>query len=85
MLFNLGFSNKTVLLCFFFFFLIIDLFFLTPTVIAQISNPIAELAISKQKAKPEVETHLHFLRFRSPVKLIWCIAFGSTSSACCLL
>ena len=28
---------------------------------------------------------LSFLPLRFPVKLIYCIAFGSTSSACCLL
>ena len=37
--------NNTILPCFFFFFLIIDLYFLIPAIIAQIFNPIAELAI----------------------------------------
>ena len=45
MLFNLDFANNTILSCFFFFFLIIDLYFLTPAVIAQIFNPIAGLVI----------------------------------------
>ena len=45
MLFNLDFDNNTSLSCFFFFFLIIDLYFLTPAVIAQIFNPIAGLVI----------------------------------------
>ena len=43
MLFNLDFDNNTSLSCF--FFLIIDLYFLTPAVIAQIFNPIAGLVI----------------------------------------
>ena len=42
-LFNLDFVNDTILFRFFFFFLIIDLYFLIPTVIAQIFNPITEL------------------------------------------
>ena len=45
MLFNLGFASNTILSCFFFFFLIIDLYFLTPAVIAQIFNTIPELVI----------------------------------------
>ena len=45
MLFNLDYLNNTILPCFFFFFLIIDLYFLIPAIIAQIFNPIAELAI----------------------------------------
>ena len=47
MLFNLVFTDNTILLCFFFFFLNIDLCFLIPPVIAQIFNPIAELVIPK--------------------------------------
>ena len=47
---------------FFFFFLIIDLYFLTPTVIVQIFNPIAELIIPigilKKDAKRTFETHV---------------------------
>ena len=43
------------------FFLIIDLYFLIPTVIAQIFNPIAELVISieipTKETKEEMETH----------------------------
>ena len=42
-LFNLDFVNDTILSRFFFFFLIIDLYFLIPTVITQIFNPITEL------------------------------------------
>ena len=44
---------------FFFFFLVIDLYFLIPTVIAQIFNPIAELVIPigilVKEAKVEME------------------------------
>ena len=61
MLFNLDFASNTILSCFFFFFLIIDLYFLIPTVIAQIFNPIEELVIPTgiptKEAKAEVETH----------------------------
>ena len=61
MLFNLVFACNAVLLCFFFFFLIIDLYFLTPPVIAQIFNPIAELVIPmvipSKEAKAEIEMH----------------------------
>ena len=59
MLFNLDFGNSTMLSCYFYFLLIIDLYFLIPTAIAQIFNPIAEL-VSKQaskQAKVEVEIH----------------------------
>ena len=49
----------TILPCFFFFFLIIDLYFLIPAIIAQIFNPIAELAIpigtTSKEAKAEIE------------------------------
>ena len=45
-----------------FFFLIIDLYLLIPAVLAQTSNPIAELAISigipTKEAKAEIEIHL---------------------------
>ena len=61
MLFNLDFAENTILLCFFFLFLIIDLYFLTPAVIAQTFNPIAKLVIttgiSTKEAKAEMETH----------------------------
>ena len=61
MLFNLDFASNTILSCFFFFFLIIDLYFLIPTVIAQIFNPIEELVIPigipTKEAKAEMETH----------------------------
>ena len=60
MLFNLDFASNTILSCFFFFFLIIDLYFLIPTVIAQIFNPIEELVIPigipTKEAKAEIET-----------------------------
>ena len=61
MLFNLDFASNNILSCFFFFFLIIDLYFLIPTVIAQIFNPIEELVIPvgipTKEAKAEIETH----------------------------
>ena len=44
MLFNVDFAKNTTLSCF--FFLIIDLYYLIPAAIAQIYNPIAELAIA---------------------------------------
>ena len=47
MLFNLRFGNNTILSCFFFFFLTIDFDVLIPVVVAQIFNPIAEVAIFK--------------------------------------
>ena len=61
MLFNLDFTNKTILSCFFFFFfLIIDRYFLIPAVIEQIFNPVAELVIpigtATKEAKVEIET-----------------------------
>ena len=62
MLFNLEFAHNTVLSHFFFFFLIIELYFLIPTVIAQILNPTAELiipiGIATKEPKAEMETHL---------------------------
>ena len=58
MLFILDFANNTILSCFFFFFLIIDLYFLIPTVIAQIFNSIEELLIhieiTSKEAKAEI-------------------------------
>ena len=61
MLFNLVFANNTILLCFFLFFLIIDLHFLIFAVIAQILNPILELAIpiriQTKEAKIEMGTY----------------------------
>ena len=61
MLFNFDFANNTILSCFFFFYLIINFKFLIPEVIAQISNPIAELVIPTgiptKEAKAEMETH----------------------------
>ena len=62
MLFNLDFANNTTLSCFFFFLLIIIyLYFLIPTVIAQIFNHIADLviliAILAKVAKAEMQTY----------------------------
>ena len=57
---KLAFPSNTILSCFFLFFLIIDLYYLIPTVIAQIFNPTAELAIptgtSTNEANAEIET-----------------------------
>ena len=59
MVFNLDFTNKTILPCFFFSF--IDLYLLIPAVIQQIFNSIVELVIPKvtplKEAKRELETH----------------------------
>ena len=44
-LFNWDFANNTILSCFFFFFLVIDLYYFSPVVIAQIFNPTPELVI----------------------------------------
>ena len=61
MLFNLDFASNTILSCFFFFFLIFELYFLTPAVITQIFNLIAELVISigirTKEANAEIETY----------------------------
>ena len=62
MLFILDFANNTILLwMLFFFFLIIDLYFLFPTVIAQMSNRISKLVIRieipSKEAKAEIEIH----------------------------
>ena len=60
MLFNLDFAYNTILSCFFFFFLIIDLYFLIPTVIVQIFNPVVEFVIPiipLKEANAEMETH----------------------------
>ena len=61
MLFNLDFADSTIVSCFFFFFLVIDLHFLLPAVIAQISNSIAELVIPIgvpiKEEKAEMETN----------------------------
>ena len=62
MLFNLDFANNTTLSCLFFFLLIIiDLYFLIPTVIAQIFNHIADLviliAILAKEATAEMQTY----------------------------
>ena len=58
MLLNLDFANNIVSSCFFLFFLFIDLYFLSPVVITQIFNPIAEIvipiAIPTKEAKVEM-------------------------------
>ena len=55
-----AFANNTILSCFFFVFSIIDLYFLITAVIAQVSNPIAELSIPigipSKEAKAEMKT-----------------------------
>ena len=60
-LFNLNFAKNTTLSFFFLFFLIIDLYFLTAAAIAQICNPLGELAIPIgipiQEAEAEIEIH----------------------------
>ena len=60
MLFNLDFAISTILSCFFSFFLTIDFYFLIREIIAQISNPFAELVIpigiSTKEAKAKMET-----------------------------
>ena len=59
--FFLVFPNNNILSCFLFFFLVIDLFFLTPAVIAQISNPTSQLAlptgIPTNDSNANIETH----------------------------
>ena len=60
--FNLGFTNNTILSCSFLFFFIIDLYFLIPAVIAKIFNPIAELVMRTgtpiNESNAEMETQL---------------------------
>ena len=62
MLFNSAFADNTISSCSFFFFLNYWLIILTPAVIVQISNLVAELIISvgilTKEAKAEIETHL---------------------------
>ena len=57
---NLAFPSNTILSCFFLFFLIIYSKLLIPAVIAQISNPTAEIEIpigtSCNEANAEIET-----------------------------
>ena len=59
--FDLVFTNNTILLCFFLFFLIIDQCFVNPAVIVQIFNLTEEVAIPigtpTNKARSEIETH----------------------------
>ena len=61
MLSNVDFANNTISSCFLYFVLIIDLCFSILGVIAQIFNPIAELAIPIgmpiKEAKAEFEMH----------------------------
>ena len=53
--FNLLFASSTILSCFFFFFLIIDLYFLSPAIIAQIFNPTADpIEMLTKEAKVEI-------------------------------
>ena len=66
-LFNLDFTNNIISLCFFFFFLIIDLFIdliidITPAVITQIFNPIAELLISIGIPSKEQKLKLKYIQ-----------------------
>ena len=59
MLFNLDFTNDTILSYFFFSFFIIDLYFLIPPVIEQILIPTVELVtptvIATNEANAEIE------------------------------
>ena len=61
MLFNLDLANNTILSSFFFFFLIIDSYFQISAIIAQISDPVAELVIPigipAKGAKKKMETN----------------------------
>ena len=61
MLFNLDFSNNSILSCFFLVLLIIDLYFLICAAIAQFFNPVTELVIPTgiptKEAKVEIEIH----------------------------
>ena len=60
-LLNLGFTKNVILTCLCFFFLITNLYFLIPTVTAQIFMKIAELVIPigipTKKEKAEMEKH----------------------------
>ena len=62
MLLNQYFAIITILSCVFLFFLIVDLCFLTPEVVTQTFNLIAELVIPieipTKEAKVKTETHL---------------------------
>ena len=62
MLFNLDFANDTILSYFFLFLIIVYLWwFLVPTVITQIFNPVAEILIPVEiptkEVKAENNTH----------------------------
>ena len=61
MLFSLDFANNAISSWCFFLFLFIDLDFLIPAVIAQVLNPVVELAIPlgipTKEPKEEMETH----------------------------
>ena len=79
MLFNLVFANNAILSCFFSFFLIIDLFFLSTVVIAQIFIPTAELAtptgIPTKEAKVEIETHPATVEAKISKCSIFCVSY----------
>ena len=61
MLFSLDFANNPISSWCFFLFLFIDLYFLIPAVIAQVFNPVVELAVPlgilTNEPKEEMETH----------------------------
>ena len=63
MLFNLIFAQNAILSSFVLFFLIIDLYFLIPAVIAETSNPTAEIWISTRI--PSKEAFWYFLLNKS--------------------
>ena len=58
MVFNLVFTNNTILSSFFPFFLIIDLYLPIPAVIEQIFNPTVALPIPTKQTKAHMETRL---------------------------
>ena len=62
MLFNLDFTNYTIVTCCFFFFSIFDLFFLIPVVITQIFNPIAEIVIPIGIPTKEAKIEMKLIR-----------------------
>ena len=61
MLFILYFANNTILWCFFLFSLIIDLYYVSTSVITQSFNPFVGLVvpteISTKETKAKMETH----------------------------
>ena len=58
--------------CFFLFFLITDLYILTPAVIAQIFNPIAELEIPIEILSKEGKAEMEIYRVTSEAKIRKC-------------